>query len=284
MRSYFMKIGISVYGRGLYGNDNYKKMREHGFEAVDYFLLANTDSEPYQVSENELKALMEKEKNLAAEAGIEIFQTHGPWRWPPQDATDEDRAERLDKMKTCVRATSYLGCKYTVIHPIMPYHTDDKLKGKEKETFELNVTFMRELVTYAKDYGVTVCLENMPMRNLSISTVSEILDFVKYINEDNFKVCLDTGHSAVTSGADVGKYVRLLGDYLKVLHVHDNNGEKDEHKPMGEGIIDWQDFAKSLQDIGYDGVFCIEIALPSKEGTDQRAIALANSARDIMGV
>lgn len=278
-----MKIGISVYGRGLYGDDNYKKMREHGFEAVDYFLLANTEALPYQVSEDELKALMEKEKDLAAEAGIEITQTHGPWRWPPQDATPEDRAERLEKMKACVRATHYLGCKYTVIHPIMPFHTDDKLKGKQKEMFELNVAFMRELVTYAKGFGVTVCLENMPMRNLSISTAAEILDFVKYIDEDNFKVCLDTGHSAVTSGADVGQYVRLLGDYLKALHVHDNNGEKDEHKPMGEGIIDWQGFATALKDIGFDGAFSIEIALPSKEGTPEKAVALANSAKEILG-
>lgn len=276
-----MKIGISVYGRRMYGEDNYRKMREHGFEATDYTPLANTDTEPYKVSEDELKAMMQKEKALADDAGIEITQTHGPWRWPPQDATDDDRAERLDKMKTCVRATSYLGCKYMVIHPIMPYHTDDKLKGKEKETFELNVVFMRELVAYAKDFGVTVCLENMPMRNFSIATVQEILDFVKYINEDNFKVCLDTGHSAVTSGGDVGQCVRLLGDYLKVLHVHDNGGEKDEHLTPFTGIIDWKGFTQALKDIGFDGSVSIEIELPPKDTTPGRAYEIAKLAKKI---
>ena len=133
-----MKIGIT--GCTRYGDEQYKKLKEYGFDCVD-FGMANTDAPIYTLPTEESDALVLKEKTLAAEAGIEINQVHGPWRYPPEDGTEENRAERFEKMCKSIRATALLGCKYWVIHPIMPFGTHDIEEGKEKETWELNVEF-----------------------------------------------------------------------------------------------------------------------------------------------
>lgn len=200
------------------------------------------------------------EKELLQEAGIFVSQVHGPWRFPPRDFSDADRAERMEKMKRSMNATKILGCKNWVIHPIMPFGWDEKISnpGHEQKTWEINYKFMSELLLTAKEHDITICLENMPMPNFSIGSPEEILKFVKEINDDHFKVCLDTGHAAVYPNGNPADAARMLGDHIKVLHIHDNNGEEDFHWLPYFGIINWEEFGMALKEIGFRGVFSYE--------------------------
>lgn len=259
-----MKIGISLNPYDLrslarYGDKKFKIIKKLGFSAVDYG-TANTETELYTLSYSELEKKILSEKAAASLAGIEISQVHGPWRYPPRDLTEIDRAERLEKMKKSIVMTRLLGCKYWVVHPLMPYGTDDLLSGKAEETWKINLDFMPKLVEFAKTQGVTVCLENMPMHDFSISRPKEILKFVNTVNDDNFKVCLDTGHVAVFQDLSIGGVVREFGDMMKVIHVHDNLGDGDRHLWPTCGRLDWHEFSKALKDISFDGVFSLETA------------------------
>ena len=260
-----MKIGISLnpYGDtyGRYGNDKFSVIRKHGYNAVDYD-IADTTTELYSLNDRALIQRVNAEKNLAESAGIEICQAHGPWRWPPQDNSVQERKERLEKMKKAVIISNLLGCNKLVIHPLMPYGIEDVKIQKEKETWDLNLVFFRELTSFAKQYGVIICLENMPMNYFSIATPQQILAFVKEINDDHIQICLDTGHVAVFNRLSIGDEVRRLGDYIKVLHIHDNMGDCDAHLYPTKGIINWHDFVTAINDIGFDGVLSLE-TLPS---------------------
>ena len=75
------------------------KMKKHGYDCIDYQPLAETQLELYQESEAAFEQRMENIAFAARENGLEIFQTHGPWRWPPRDVTKEDREERLKKWR-----------------------------------------------------------------------------------------------------------------------------------------------------------------------------------------
>ena len=257
-----MKLGIcyNMYTERVtcYGDEKFRKLKEFGFDCVD-FGLTDTKNPLYTLPIEEAKEILLKEKRLAEEAGISIWQTHGPWCWPPvKDETPEGRILRAEEMKRSILIASLLGSKYWVVHPIMPYRLRDLLEGNEAATWELNVEFMGWLVEYARELDVTICLENMPHRNFSMAKPEKVLQLIREINDPHFQMCLDTGHVATQEGLDLAQQVRMIGKHLKVMHVHDNNGEKDQHRWPGEGILNWESFADALRDIGFDGVFSLE--------------------------
>jgi len=273
-----MKIGIPFdpYGtaHARYGEQRFVKLAQQGFSAVDYG-MTKTETELYTMSLSDLEQKMLTEKAAAAEAGIEISQVHGPWRYPPQDSTAELRQERMEKMKKSIWATRVLGCKYWVVHPIMPYGTADLDTGDAQKTWDLNVEFMSELLAYAKTQDVTICLENMPMRRFSMATPSQILKFVKTMNDEHFKICLDTGHVAIFADLSAGDAVRELGKEIRIFHIHDNMGDSDAHMWPTKGITDWENFVKALKEIDFQGVFSLETKFqPNQEDTDFEADCL----------
>lgn len=135
----------------------------------------------------------------------------------------------MEKMKRSILFTSILGCKHWVIHPIMPYGIQEKDTKDAEKTWELNIEFMSRLLEYAKEQDIVICLENMPMPQFSIATPAKILEFVKTMNDDHFKICLDTGHVAVFSELSIADEVLRLGDNIKAIHIHDNMGDGDTH-------------------------------------------------------
>ena len=267
-----MKIGIesSAYV-GRYGFEKgLKRMKAHGYECADYQNFVNTETELFTLSDTEFEKYLLTEKDAYAQAGIEIFQAHGPWRYPPQDFTQEDREERFDKMSRSILGTAILGCKNFILHPLMPWGADNDPEPQRR--WDMNLEFFSRLCKVASDHDVTICFENMPMTKISISRPSEILDFVKAINNEHFKVCLDTGHCSVF-GESPAEAVRLIGkEYLATLHVHDNNGKGDLHWIPYTGVIDWTDFSRALSEIGYEGALSLEASIPAGIPDDLREL------------
>ena len=238
------------------------RMKCQGYSSMDYQEFINTDTELFQKKHSQFISYLQEQSEMCKQAGIEIFQTHGPWRYPPKDITEEDREERFDKMCRSIEGTAALGSKRMVIHPIMPFTRSDE--GYAKETWDMNLEFMGRLTQVGKEHGVIICFENMPMPDLSIASSAKVLEFVKLINSDYFKVCLDTGHSAIMKSSPADD-VRLIGkEYLETLHIHDNNGKYDIHAHPFAGVIDWEAFGRALCEIGYDGVINLELHTPKQ--------------------
>ena len=235
---------------------SYRRMRRHGYDCVDYQEFVDTETPLFQADEPEIQRLLREEAAIIRDAGLEISQTHGPWRYPPRDGGVAERAERFEKMARSLRGTRLLGCGVMVIHPIMPFGTGDE--GSRDEFFAINFDFYRRLTRVAEDEGVVIGLENMPMPQLALARPAEILDFVKEINSPALRVCLDTGHCTMC-GVEPGEAVRLLGaEYLAALHVHDNDGKRDLHWLPYAGVIDWAAFSRALHEIGFAGALSLE--------------------------
>ena len=240
--------------------DNIEKeladIRSLGYECVDFQCFCHTENMFFDGSVRDMNKLLRRVRIAAANAGIEISQTHGPWRWPPQDSTQEERDERFEKMVRSLAGTAEVGCADMVIHPIMPF--GDNQNPDPDRFMALNREFFGRLIAEAEKYGVVVDFENMPMPALTLATPKQILDFVKEFESPFFRVCLDTGHCAVLK-VDPGEAVRMTGrQYLRVLHVHDNNGVSDFHWLPETGVIDWGNFSRALHDIGFAGTVSLE--------------------------
>lgn len=246
-----IKFGSTTALFDIYEDERYKKMKEYGFHYADLLISGELNGK----SEREYRDDILRHKELADAAGVKIWQVHGPWRYPPHDETEERRTERAEVMKRSLRFTGMIGCRYWVIHPLMPFGTLDDF---DPELFwQINLDFFRALLPYAKENGVTICFENIPMTKLSISSPEKTLQFIRMINDEHFKLCLDTGHCAVL-GVQPADAVRLAGSDLAVMHVHDNNGTHDDHMVPFTGVIDWKAYCKALKEIGFDGVFSLE--------------------------
>lgn len=271
MKKIGIKIGVEfplhAGGYNRFGDDAFLKVREHGYGFVDVGMIP-TDTPVYAMEEEEARQYLEGVRRLAEASGIGMSQVHGPWRYPPRDLEESDREERFAAMSRSIHLCALLGVKYWVVHPIMPFGTEDMDSGKEAETYRMNVEFMRRLVEVAHREGVVICYENMPFTRFSLSTPEQIMRVVEEIDDESFCVCLDTGHVNVFEGLSLSDAVRRIGKKLCVLHIHDNMGDRDAHLWPTEGTIDWVAFREALDEIGYEGVYSLE-TLPKGELSDE---------------
>ena len=63
----------------------------------------------------------------------------------------------------------------------------------------------------------------------------------------NLKASFDNGHALVFSEVSARKWVEVLGYGLVHCHLHDNGGEIDEHKAVGEGKENWQELLEAVR-------------------------------------
>ena len=250
-----MRIGVeSAAYFGLYDYDEgFKKLKEHGFDCIDYAELCKRHSDLYKFSDDKYRGFLMDIGESANKHGVEITQLHG--LWATDDKTRAQREESISYFIKEIEGAHYLGCKNIVIHPFLPYGWGAEV-DKDK-IWDVNIDLFSRLLPHAEKYGVTICAENQPFTAIAMSTVKEVKKLIREFNHPNFKACLDTGHANVFHD-DIAEDVRLLGDDLATLHVHDNKGNWDQHLIPYMGNIKWEEFLAALKEIGYKGAFTLE--------------------------
>ena len=124
-----------------------KEIKALGYDCVDFQSFCHTENIFFDGTVRDMEKLLKRVKIAAENAGIEISQTHGPWRWPPQDATEEDRSERFEKMVRSLEGTAMVGCTDMVIHPVMPF--GDNQNPDPERFMEINLEFFNRLRKHA---------------------------------------------------------------------------------------------------------------------------------------
>ena len=71
-------------------------------------------------------------------------------------------------------------------------------------------------------------------------------------------ICLDFGHAHLMG--DVADAVETAAEHLIATHVHDNRRRDDEHLVPYLGSINWDLALMTMQKIGYDGTYLMELA------------------------
>ena len=281
-----MKTGLeSVAYFGLYDYaEGLKKLKSHGYECVDYGELCKRNSDLYTFDNDKYRRFLSDIGEEAYKQGVEIRQLHG--LWATDDKTRELREESIRYFIKEIEGAHYLGCKNIVIHPFLPYGWGAEI-DKDK-IWDVNVDLFTRLLPYAEKYGVTICAENQPFTAVAMITVKEVKKLVRAIDNPLLKVCLDTGHANVFHD-DLAADVRLLGNDLATLHVHDNKGNWDQHLIPYMGNIKWDEFLSALKEIGYNGCFTLETMIsttmpqPIKEEMQRSLAALARQMADKIG-
>ena len=158
-------------------------------------------------------------------------------------------------LKRAIECTAEAGGTVCVIHP------------ENSVSFEDNVKMYRELIPFAKDYGVKIATENMwdwdketDRASFAIcATPESFCSLIDEVGDDFMVACLDIGHAEMMDElASAEGLVRSLGKRLAALHIHDCDRWHDSHQIPFSMNIDFERVVKALKDISYEGYFTLE--------------------------
>lgn len=111
---------------------------------------------------------------------------------------------------------------------------------------------VKEIATYAADQSVTVVVENLPANiNATCTHADELLDAIE---GSGLGICFDMGH-ANTAG-QIDAMLKLVGRF-KNVHLHNNDGQWDQHNKVDDGSADLSKVASVLKR-SYRGNIIIE--------------------------
>lgn len=83
--------------------------------------------------------------------------------------------------------------------------------------------------------GAVLMLENVYEQG-----PEEFMELYDALKDQHVGFCLDTGHMAAFSQADLSTWLESSGDHIEQLHLHDNLGNQDDHLALGKGKIDFR--------------------------------------------
>lgn len=255
-----MRFGISTH---LYHQErltaaHVREMAEFGFTEVELFASLGHFDYRTAAARNDLAAWLR-------DAGLSLHSVHAPivehvrgadWG-PPLSLASPDEAARTRAVAETLAALDLardVPFRYLVTHLGVP-ETDGAQAPNSRAAAERS---LREVGRAASDAGVRVALEIIPN---GLSTPESLARWVEDEAEETghrFGICLDTGHAFLHG--DLPDAIDLVSGELVTTHVHDNRGASDDHLVPFEGRIDWPTAVMTLQKVGYDGVYLLEVA------------------------
>lgn len=280
-----MQIGVQSKNvvNDEHPEDGFELLKRTGFSCTDFSLnsyLLNTNIYQFEINDFFDKSIQELEKFFtphkrgAEAAGININQMHMPYPiYVPKAKKDLNDYLLNEVAVKSMQLCAFLECKNIVIHGFKLAH----FLGSEDAEWEQTENFLDFLAPMAKEMGITVCIENLYDAvggHLIEGPCCDARKAVERIDRMNEKYnaevlgfCFDTGHANLV-GIDFESFLTMLGDRLKVLHIHDNDGVSDLHQiPFtfaktreNKSSTDWDGFIRGLKNIHFDKVLSFETA------------------------
>ncbi len=211
--------------------------------ALQYPFAEISLSDPEAV-ENDLDELM----SIKDKFGIS-YLAHYPNEDNPFDA-GVLKERFVPRIKSLVDLSRKLDIEKATIHFWMD------TRWAEANLIVRKIDLLREMVSYALDHGVVLCIENLSERCESfLGAFNAIPDL---------RMTLDIGHAQLLSAENTSwGFIRHAFERIFHIHVHDNHGGKsvkdDQHLPLGQGIIDYPGILSELKKKGYSSTITMEL-------------------------
>jgi sugar phosphate isomerase/epimerase len=103
----------------------------------------------------------------------------------------------------------------------------------------------RPLARRAARAGMGFVLENTFERG-----PADVLPLLEALAGEGVGFCLDTGHVTAFSQTPMEDWAAAMHPHITALHLHDNNGDQDQHLGLGQGAIDFASLLTYLADRG----------------------------------
>jgi sugar phosphate isomerase/epimerase len=128
-----------------------------------------------------------------------------------------------------------------------------------------------EILRRTEGSQVRVGIEDLPLDRAALGRYCA--DLGPLAENPRYGMLVDVGHLNMRlrrwryfSGMSVAEYITRIPVPIIEAHLHDNNGEGDQHGHLGFGNLDFAAVAEGLKAAGFEGVSTVEIA-PSFHGS-----------------
>ena len=209
-----------------------------------------------------------------------------------------ERIAAMDEVKRALEAAEHVPFRACDVHLGLK---DDRWST---ESLDLSLTAIEHLKAFATPLGVQLVLENLPS---DLATPARLVEITRVGHFDDVGFCLDTGHAHLTQPAlpdetgydrnarerlreefgdaalkdGVAEAFQVFGERLVQMHLHDNNGNRDEHCWPGEVNagkgVDWGVVRASLAKLrrGVNGLLEIAYEPPVNPRDVSRKVSAA---------
>ncbi|WP_042354072.1 sugar phosphate isomerase/epimerase family protein [Bacillus rubiinfantis] len=265
------KIGVIVDSLRLPLREGLKTVKEMGADGVQIYAVSG------EMAPENLSATARKElKTYIDSLRLEISALCGDLGGHGfQDA--HQNKEKIEKSKRILDLAVELGTNIVTTHiGIVP-------EDENSPIYEAMQTACEELGVYAKSMNAFFAIETGP------ETAARLKGFLDSLSTNGVSVNFDPANMVMVTGDDPVAGVKLLKDYIVHTHVKDGiqlkpvdprdvygalgygagtdhekiaqmvaSGEFFREVPLGKGTVDFPNYFKALQEIGFDGYLTIE--------------------------
>ncbi len=259
-----------------------------GFDIIDMNLCSMKFPERNVFCGDDWEKYLDEVLKAKDEYKVEFCQSHPPY---PVGGTIklENPFENeffWKMMRRAIEITARVGAPWAVLHPV--FIADERDIDKQ---LEFNHRTYDGIVELAEKLGIGVAFENMiqfPDKPYRFATNAQELNILA----DSFGspavgLCWDFGHANLSVPDKQPDQLREMGSRLKVLHVDDNMGVKDDHFIPFQGNIRWEEIMPVLPEIGFPGHLDLEVAftnnMPDKL-KDQAVLLAAESVKTLLAM
>ena len=175
------------------------------------------------------------------------------------------RRQAIDRVKEALDMGSRFDVPITVLWPATD-GSDFPLQANYLHLYQWYVDSVRSILEYlhANNYSTKVCLEPKPFEprsHILYGTTGQALALVNEIDDPNFGINLDVGHSLIASEY-LEDQLALVLRYGKLFHTHfdDNDQQADVDVPPGTiNFIRLVQCMYVLDVAGYDGWYGLDL-------------------------
>lgn len=193
--------------------------------------------------------------------GMEAYSFHAPFAEGLDISALEPAARQkaLDEILRAADAAAILRVHYFVIHP-GPESVSSPPREECLQRMENMAQTLDSVAAHCARLGIRCVLENK-LPHLLFGRTSDILWILDALESTDVGVCLDTGHASLSR--DLLPLVHKISGHLKMIHAHDNLGNRDDHLPPGDGRILWEPLLRALDAASFSGAIILELAAAS---------------------
>ena len=253
-----MQFGISthLYHDQKLDRSHLAQVAGYGFESIELFATRSHFDYRDPAAVSALGEWLET-------TGLRLLSVHAPItdrfavgdKWAPTySVAAADAARRqaaVGEAAAALAIAKQIPFKLLVVH----VGTPDLRAAPNDNNRAAAVRSVEEICRAAEPLGVQVALEVIPN---ALSTPSALVALLERDLESAPGICLDFGHAFL--GGDIPDAIETVAEHLIATHVHDNHRLNDEHLAPYLGAIDWDAALMSMQKIGFEGTYLMELA------------------------